>query len=145
MSDESSHHLFYHHHKIAIFIAVFVTIILCVIILIQIDFKQNNLDNAEQVIAEQKKQESENNYSSQVKSVLQNYLDLRSQENFNCEIQVPKTVTQILNLTVPLHLKVFHLELIILLDKEKNNCQTQSQNLDLDWQNFLDKNPWLNK
>ena len=54
MSDESSHHLFYHHHKIAIFIAVFVTIILCVIILIQIDFKQNNLDNAEQVIAEQK-------------------------------------------------------------------------------------------
>ena len=76
---------------------------------------------------------------------MQNYLDLRSQENFNCEIQVPKTVTQILNLTVPLHLKVFHLELIILLDKEKNNCQTQSQNLDLDWQNFLDKNPWLNK
>lgn len=144
MSDESSHHIFNHNHKIAIFVAVFVTIILCAIILIQQDSGKtqntiNKIQEKTEVI------ELENNYSSQVKVILQNYLDARSSENFNCLQEVNLTVTDVLNLTVPLHLKAFHLELVILLDKEKNNCETQSQDLDDDWEIFLNKYDWLNK
>ncbi|MBU4360799.1 hypothetical protein KKA66_03045 [Patescibacteria group bacterium] len=143
VSDENTHHLIQHPGKLILFVAVFVTIILCVVILIQQDSKQNQ----EIIKQEEIKKESvqiENSYTDQVKIILQNYLDARSAEDFNCAQQVNSTVSQVLNLTVPIHLKEFHLELVVLLDKENANCETQSEDLDSEWQDFLDKYDWLN-
>ncbi len=147
MSDESSHHIFNHHHKIAIFIAVFVTIILCVIILIQLNLKQENnqqIKQTEQIATEQKKVELQNNYENEVKTILNNYLNLRIAEEFDCKSEVSSTVNKILNLVVPVEYKKFHLELVVLLDKENANCETGFDVLDNEWELFLKKYEWLN-
>ena len=138
-SDEDVTHVFNSPSKLAIFVGVFVTIIICVVILVTLDLNKKR----------QSKQEIQVNlveeYSSQAGEILNTFLVDRKKDEFLendfCQQTIDSTASQILNLIVPTDYKEFHLKLVILLDQEMKNCEEKDekilQELDLSWEELI--------
>ncbi len=153
LTDSDLSHIFKSPIKLAIFIAVFATVILCVVILIQLDLKsQNNIKRTENFQNKIQSQTSPvKNYQTNVKKILDDFLSQRTQEEFknpkNYKNLASQTLKKILNLTVPADYKEFHLRLVVLLDKEIQNClKSGSMNKELEkrWNKLLSEYSWLN-
>ncbi len=151
LTDKDIHHIFNSPSKIAIFVAVFVTIVLCVFVLIQMDLKTSKKSVQILSQAEQTKSDAQavmiDNYKKEVKNILSKYLLQRKKKEFSaskaCQSLVNQTVEQVLNLTVPVDYKEFHLKLVVLLDKENKNCSTGAGELDEEWKELLNEYEWL--
>lgn len=137
--------------KLAIFVAVFVTVILCTVILIQLDMKDGGINLAEVFHKKQPVIALSDNYQNQVSQILNDYLLIRNGQEFNqsefCQNSVNQTVVKILDLKVPVDYKEFHLKLVVLLDKESKNCAEQDEmtkgELGEEWDELLDSYNWL--
>ena len=147
LSDKNSHHLITHPNKLAILIAVFIVIIICVLILIQIDaknnlgwFKTKPIKNTEKL----------QNYPTEAKTILNDYLLRRANDDFKetevCQGAVSETLNKFLALTLPAMYKEFHLAVVVILDKESQKCENYlpaKNELDQAWQKLLTSYAWL--
>ena len=147
LSDEDPTHIFDSHKKIAIFVAIFITVILCVVILLLVDennkkSKNNFVENA------QKKVELINEYKKEVKQIIKDFLVKRDLDEFKTKEDyqnfISSTLKNVLNLKVSVEFKDFHLNLVILLDKEIQNDGDLSAELEDEWNKLLDENSWIN-
>lgn len=136
--------------KLAIFIAVFVTVILCTLVLIQLDI--NNRTTSVEVANQQAEQvDLVEDYKSGMKVVLNNFLLQRTEEEFeiveNYQNLVNQTLEKVLNLRVPADYKEFHLKLVVLLDKEIQNIEDGGlgKELEVEWNELLSSYTWLSE
>lgn len=143
-------HIFQSPGKIALFVAVFVTTILCTLVLIQMDLQREEksvqiLSQADQ-IERDKQMVMVENYEKETREILNNYLLQRTKPEFAkpeaCQSLFNQTVEQVLNLVVPADYKEFHLQLVILLDKESQDC-LEGDKLDEEWKELLEEYEWL--
>ena len=153
MSDKNVHHIFKQTHKIAIFVAVFATVLLSVGILVWLGNKTNDVQYAHLVakksqptlkVVDQAQLISE--HKKNIKQILAKYLMRRKEVKTNCQQLIGLTVQQVLNLTVPTDFKGFHLKLVVLLDKENSICNKTGkfdENLDSEWKVLLGNYNWL--
>lgn len=152
LTDAELTHFFASPLRFAVFIAVFVTIILCVAVLIQVELLNNkkvtNLEIIKQLTISQT--DIELQYKQSVKGILNEYLQQRTQESFfnsaTCIQFINSTVNKILGLTVSPSYKDFHLKLIVIFDQENKNCGTSekiNKELEKSWSDLLNKYNWL--
>ena len=145
LTEKNLSHIFEDHKKIAVWVAVFLVLILCVIILLFVDsenrvikFSEDGENKIKNVLA------IKENYEKQIKQILSNYIAIReSSEMLNkeyCKESVQKVFNDVLNLTVPVEYKDLHLRLVILLDKENLACgdyQHEKDKLNKEWEKII--------
>lgn len=126
------------HKKIAVFVAVFITIILCVIVLVVID---NNKNSSSSSLVNQKKISANiDEYKQGMKTILGNFRGSEiTQESIN------STLEDILNLRVPIDYKEFHLDAVIYLEKESDvlNGNIAKDDAIAKWSEIVKKYNWL--
>lgn len=152
MSDEHAHHFVTRPHKLALLIGIFLTIVLCVAVIVFLNHKnQNNVSNS--VPAEIPPVDQSvltNLYKNNLTVIVQNYLSAWSTIDTDaqaCLSLVNTSATQVLNLTVPKDFKELQLKLIIILDQQKTYCQALTEStatiVQNDWQKILTDYLWL--
>ena len=153
MTEKDVGHLLRSPGKIAFLIAIGLTIILCLFFIVRGTDKDNSIvlpmDNS--LSDNQVSLPNVDEYKKIVKEVVANYLKEREiiNESFACQKNVSEVVNKILNLTVPLELKVFHLNLVVLLDQDNQLCLTALGNKAAKeeainkWQKLSDEYTWL--
>lgn len=152
LTDQDLSHIFNTPGKLTLFVAVFVTVILCTLILIQMDLQRE--EKSVQILsqADQIKRDNQlvmiENYEKETRQILNSYLQKRTEPKFaspeTCQSLVNQTITQVLNLIVPVDYKEFHLQLVVLLDKENQAC-LEGDKLDEEWSGLLEKYVWLSE
>lgn len=158
MTEKDFEHIFSSGKKMAILIFVALVVCLCVVLLL-ISEKTNN-NNESVVVADEKSfmenQDSINlkeKYQMEVRKIILKYLEqrkeLKGNDLSNCQIIVKQTVEQIMQLVVPAEFKKFHLELVIAMDKENNDCldkdSWESPEVKEFWDEFKQQNLWLDQ
>jgi len=135
--------------KLMIFIAVFVTVILCAVILIQYDLNSKKA-SPDVVELESSKTDLIQDYVDQIKIILNEFLTKKNGQEFKTQqsysVLISQVVVRVMNLTVPVDYKDFHLELVVLLDKEKQNITedgSMGKELETGWNEFLNSHGWL--
>jgi hypothetical protein len=122
MTDEISE-FFSSHKKIAIFVAVFLTIVLCMVILVINDKRIENKNTNYLVVNEKV---SSNEYKIEAKQILEDFLQGEKSQEI--------TLENLLNLKVPAEYKDFHLDAVIYLESKKD---AES------WSRMTEKYGWL--
>ncbi len=135
------------HKKVAVWVGVFLILILCAVILIFIDWqeqKQNLNASQEELNKNQNVLAIKENYEKEAKKIIEDYTALRDTQEMlvehTCLVKVDYTLEKVFALVVPTEYKDFHLALVILLDKEKQACADYTQEkdeLDGEWEEFI--------
>ncbi len=149
LTDKNVHHIFQSPKKLALFVAVFVTVILCAVIVAIYTNPNKGLDNL--IGPQQKIIALKNDYEKEFKEVLNTFLKERERENFVkedfCRATVTQTINKILDLTVPLEYKELQLSAVILLDKESQDCPAGKnqlkEELAEEWEKIKESYSWL--
>lgn len=135
--------------KLMVFIAVFVTVILCAVILIQYDLNSKKASPCV-VELESSKTDLTQDYVDQIKIILNEFLTKKNEQEFKTQqsysILISQIMARVMNLTVPVDYKDFHLKLVVLLDKEKQNIAEDGsvgEELEIGWNEFLSENQWI--
>ncbi|HPL95273.1 MAG TPA: hypothetical protein PLF15_00625 [bacterium] len=152
MSDENVQHLLKHPGKLALFIGVILTVLICALIVAWGQTKSQKSDSPASSIPQKilTTEELKADYQKSVASIIREYWSKRPDliaEADICLQTINQTASQLLNLTVTKDFKELQLKLVILLDGDKNNCQTGQEKWPLHstaaWQDLLDRYPWL--
>lgn len=155
-SDQDKTHIFGTPGKILFLVSVFLILVICVLFITQIKQPVNqNLssNNSNPAIDDTNNSVTLSDYESPTREIISQYLVDRETAEFSqskfCEEKTNQALTRILNLRVPAEHKDFHLQTVVLLDKENKNCLTSDpeveQNLNQSWQNLLENFNWLNQ
>ena len=149
LEDSNLGDIFHSPSKLTIFIAVFVVIVSCTIVLIKIDM-HNMTAPAKSAKLSDEKNLLIQSYTNEVKSAVNNFLAKRADNGFADQQAyadlINQTVGKILNLTVPVDYKEFHLKLVVLLDKESQNVNKNGSlgnGLEKEWNEFLNEYGWV--
>lgn len=150
-TENSLSHVFEDHRKIAVWLGVFLILILCAVILLFVDSKNNIIkftkdgDNKTKNVLAIKQ-----NYEKETKKVLGDYIQVRNSEEMleqeKCQEEINSTFEKILNLIVPAEYKELHLKTVVLLDKESSNCNSYEkikEELSSDWKELFNNYSWL--
>lgn len=157
MTERDVSHIFSSHKKMAIFIAVMITVCFSAFLLVLNDKKEP----ANQVIVAEEKSFNENQddssikekYQTAVKKIVADYLvqrkDFKDKDLLICQTAIKQTVESIMQLVVPAEFKKFHLELVIAMDQENNYCSLKNsfedKEANLVWDELKLQNTWLSQ
>ena len=151
MSDKvQSENIFSSPGKIALVIAIFLTILLCAFLILKYSGSEKNniLINNESA---KHSQELIQKYQKEYKIAIKDFLAVRENPDFVSSSEVclditQQTINKVLNLIVPVNYKELHLQTVILFDKEISKCQNKNfENLSTEWNKILENNSWILK
>lgn len=153
LTEKDASHLLRSPGKVALFVALALTVFLCLFFIVRSANKANNnlvLPENNSLNVNQIALPDVNEYKTAVREIVTNYLDKTklTKDTSSCQKNVSDNVNKILNLTVPLELKVFHLRLVVLLDQENKLClnfsdKATKEKITDGWQKLLDEYTWL--
>lgn len=154
MTDDNVHHLLNHPGKLAFFVAVFLTVLICAALIAC--WQKTNIKDFPQIFQKKElpknQEELKSAYQSIATQTISNYWQQRGQLIKNKELclkTLNETASNLLNLIVTKEFKELQLKLIILLDNDKNTCQANKSSWPSEttasWQKILNQYPWLIK
>jgi len=152
LRDENTGHLLKHPGKLALLIGVALTVIICALIVAwgQTDFQKNNSPATINSPATSNSEQLKTDYQTSAALIIKEYWSKRAsliEDTDLCLQTLNQTAGNLLNLTVARDFKELQLKLVILLDGDKNSCQTGQEKWPSPstaaWQDLLERYSWL--